>query len=114
AALEPIAVIGLSGRFGRAGSARAFWSHLLAGDQLVGAVERWNLSELYGKDLEGGFCNAGGLLDDIATFDADFFGISAQEATFMDPQQRLFLEEAWRALDNGGYAGSRDEPLSCG
>ncbi|MEU9456770.1 thioester reductase domain-containing protein [Streptomyces sp. NPDC048277] len=44
----------------------------------------------------------GGYLDDIAGFDAEFFGIRPAEADSMDPQQRLVLEAAWHALEDAG------------
>jgi acyl transferase domain-containing protein len=50
------------------------------------------------------------VLDDIASFDAGFFGMSPRMAALADPQQRLFLEVCWEALEHSGYAdeGYRD------
>ena len=45
-----------------------------------------------------------GLVDDVDRFDAEFFGISPREAESMDPQQRLFLEGSWLALEHAGIA----------
>ncbi|MFF7728839.1 SDR family NAD(P)-dependent oxidoreductase [Streptomyces sp. NPDC008001] len=50
------------------------------------------------------YTGAGGFLDDIASFDADYFGISPKEAAQMDPQQRLLLELAVEACDDAGIA----------
>ncbi|MEM7535855.1 MAG: beta-ketoacyl synthase N-terminal-like domain-containing protein [Chloroflexota bacterium] len=47
--------------------------------------------------------NAGVVLEDVDLFDADFFGYPPRQAQIMDPQQRLFLELAWEALETAGY-----------
>ncbi|HEY1111835.1 MAG TPA: beta-ketoacyl synthase N-terminal-like domain-containing protein, partial [Opitutaceae bacterium] len=105
--MVPIAVVGLSGRFPAAHSAAELWRNLLEGVCAVGPVpvERaryWDLSGLQqttpGKPVVGGF------LSDIERFDAAFFGITAAEAAVMDPQQRMLLEESWRAFEDAGYA----------
>lgn len=109
---DDIAIIGASGRFGTADNLDQLWTALETGRQMVGEVTRWDLNGRYqGKDR---FCRHGALLADIAGFDARFFKISGQEARFMDPQQRVFLEECWHALENAGYAGSALKRLRSG
>ena len=49
------------------------------------------------------YVKAGAVLEDVELFDAPFFGYTPREAEVMDPQQRLFLESAWEALEDAGY-----------
>ncbi|MEJ2415809.1 MAG: SDR family NAD(P)-dependent oxidoreductase, partial [Exilibacterium sp.] len=105
---EPIAVIGMSCRFAQSENPDQLWRHLANGDDLIEAVTRWDLGRLdpgfagRGK----GYCRHGSFIADIDQFDALFFNISGLEATHMDPQQRLFLEECWKAIEDAGYAGT--------
>jgi acyl transferase domain-containing protein/tryptophanase len=112
---EPIAVIGMSGRFAESESLDAFWRHLAEGKDLVKKVSRWSPTDCVTPGQAGaGYCIHGSFIDSIDQFDPAFFGISSLEATYMDPQQRLFLEESWRALENAGYAGKSAHEKQCG
>ncbi|WP_341278224.1 SDR family NAD(P)-dependent oxidoreductase [Paenibacillus sp. FSL H8-0537] len=107
-----IAIVGMSGRFSKSGDLGELWEHLANGDDLVGPVTRWDLRSYHAEGAR--FCNEGGFLDDIDRFDPLFFHISGVEATYMDPQQRIFLEESWKALELAGYAGDAVKGASCG
>ncbi|MGE0221886.1 MAG: SDR family NAD(P)-dependent oxidoreductase [Acetobacteraceae bacterium] len=116
---DDIAIIGVSGRFPGAEAVDAFWDNILAGTDSVGPVppRRWDHSAVY--DPAPGVagrtqCPGGGFLDDVESFDPLFFNLSPNEATLMDPQQRLFLQEAWRALEDAGYAGPHRAHARCG
>lgn len=105
---EPVAIVGIGCRLAGAISTPAqFWSFLLAGGSDVREVpaERWepylrrdprNAAVLRETTPWGSF------LDDLAGFDAEFFGVSPREAELMDPQQRLALEVSWEALEHAG------------
>jgi 6-methylsalicylic acid synthase len=105
---EPIAVVGIGCRVaGAVDTPAALWEFLLAGRSDVREVpeERWepylrrdprNAAVLKEVTRWGTF------LDDLAGFDADFFGVSPREAELMDPQQRLALEVSWEALEHAG------------
>ncbi|MEX1830139.1 SDR family NAD(P)-dependent oxidoreductase, partial [Luteibacter sp. CQ10] len=98
---EPIAIVGFSARYPHADDAEALWKHLAQGDDLI-------------DPIEGSPHGRRGVVAGIDRFDAMFFNISGVEATYMDPQQRLFLEEAWTALEDAGYAGVDIQQTLCG
>ncbi|MFE0809333.1 SDR family NAD(P)-dependent oxidoreductase [Streptomyces sp. NPDC058848] len=109
---EPIAVVGMAGRFPGAPDADALWSLLIEGKDAIGPVpeDRWDTTAPLDPERE--IQAVGGFLDGVDLFDAEFFGVSPREAAAIDPQQRLLLEVAWRALEDAGQpaaalAGSR-------
>ncbi|MFF2529130.1 SDR family NAD(P)-dependent oxidoreductase [Brevibacillus sp. NPDC058079] len=109
---EPIAIIGMSGTFASSNNADDLWDHLVNGSDLLTKVTRWDLSE-YGLNEAEGY-QYGGLVENIDLFDPLFFNISGLEADYMDPQQRFFLEESWKALEDAGYAGQGVQGIQCG
>lgn len=111
---EPIAIVGASGRFAKSETIDELWAHLAAGDDLVEPVSRFDLTPFYEDAEPGSYGRHGSFLDGIDRFDPVFFGISGLEATYMDPQQRLFLEEAWKTLESAGHAGDDMIGRRCG
>ncbi|MFN8075599.1 MAG: beta-ketoacyl synthase N-terminal-like domain-containing protein [Kineosporiaceae bacterium] len=97
-----LAVVGLAGRFPGAPDLEAFWDLLDRRGDAIGPVpaDRWDASAQL--DPEKSIQAVGGFLADVDRFDPTFFGISPREAAEVDPQQRLFLEAAWKALEDGG------------
>ncbi|MGW7280568.1 SDR family NAD(P)-dependent oxidoreductase, partial [Streptomyces sp. NPDC054844] len=105
---RPIAVIGLAGQYPQAAGLGAFWRNLAEGRDCVTEVpaERWDHSAYFSDDKAATgrtYGKWGGFLDGVDVFDAAFFGISRKEAERMDPQERLFLTTAWRALEDAGH-----------
>ncbi len=103
--LGGIAVIGLAGRFPGARDAAAYWQNLRGG---VESVTFFDLAELEGRVApellrDPGYVPACAVLADPDRFDAPFFGYSGRDAALLDPQQRIFLESAWHALEDAGY-----------
>ncbi|MEV4339053.1 SDR family NAD(P)-dependent oxidoreductase [Streptomyces sp. NPDC049590] len=106
---EPIAIIGMAGRFPQADSVEELWELLYEGGDGVGPVPegRWDrqvfhTGEASGDPADGAriTTDQGGFLRDVDRFDASFFDIPAREAEHLDPQQRLLLESAWHALED--------------
>ncbi|HEY3909043.1 MAG TPA: beta-ketoacyl synthase N-terminal-like domain-containing protein [Stellaceae bacterium] len=98
-----IAIIGMAGRFPGAPDLPAFWELLVNGREGLVRLER---DELLAEGVPAAvlddqrYVPAAGVLDGIDRFDAGFWGIAAQEAALMDPQQRIALEIAWHALED--------------
>ena len=111
--VEGIAIIGATGRFPGAGSVEEFWANLSAGRETISVFTDKELTAS-GLDVEalkgaGNYVPARGVLKDPDCFDAGFFGIHPNEAEVMDPQQRLFLEGCWEALERAGYVPGQIE-----
>lgn len=101
-----IAIIGLSGRFPQAKDINSLWQNLKDGVESISIFSEQELldSGISSKLLKNpNYVRARAVLSDIDMFDATFFGFSAKEAEQVDPQQRLFLESAWEAIENAGY-----------
>jgi len=88
-----VAVVGLAGRFPGARNVDEFWDRLCEGAELIS----------FFADDDPNYVRAEGVLDDVELFDASFFGFTPREASTLDPQHRIFLEESWAALENAGY-----------
>jgi acyl transferase domain-containing protein/thioesterase domain-containing protein/SAM-dependent methyltransferase len=115
---EAIAVIGMAGRFPGAPDLDAFWRNLRDGVDSVTEVpaSRFPIDRWYDPDpaVENRtYCRDGGFLTGIEDFDAAFFRISPHEARLMDPQQRLFLETAWHALEDAGLSEHALDGVAC-
>jgi phthiocerol/phenolphthiocerol synthesis type-I polyketide synthase C len=104
---EPIAIIGVSGRFpGGANSLDTLWHKLKSREDMVGEwpSDCWDAGYYHPNVSRPGriYTKGFGALEKIDQFDADFFGISPREASRVDPQHRLLLELAWEALEDAG------------
>jgi amino acid adenylation domain-containing protein len=103
--LEGVAIVGMAGRFPGARSVAEFWRNQLNG---VEAISHFSVEELEVKGAaelapDPRYIRSRSVLDDVELFDADFFGMYPREAELMDPQQRLFLECCWQAIEDAGY-----------
>ncbi|SIO84434.1 SDR family NAD(P)-dependent oxidoreductase [Nocardiopsis sp. JB363] len=116
---EAVAVVGASARYAGAPDLEGYWNLLDESRCSVTEVapERWDASRYFSPEPGRPgttYSRWGGFLDGIDRFDPGFFHLSGRAAELMDPQQRLFLEAAWRALEDAGAAGSARLPEHCG
>ncbi|MER5705087.1 SDR family NAD(P)-dependent oxidoreductase [Micromonospora sp. NPDC002296] len=107
----PIAIIGLSVRFPGAPDERRYWDLIVSNRSAIGEIpaRRWDWREHYVPEPTGrevitrSHSRWGGFLEGFDQFDAEFFGMTEQEVRNTDPQQRIFLQECWKALEDAGY-----------
>jgi acyl transferase domain-containing protein/acyl carrier protein len=106
-----IAIIGMDGRFAEMKNLEEFWNALISGKDCIRP-----LPETRKTDIDMFFENQAAFnenrefqinayMDNIDKFDYRFFNISPREAELMDPNQRIFLETVWRAIEDSGYGG---------
>ena len=114
-----IAVIGMSGRFPQAADLEAFWDNIRNGRDCITEVppERWDIAAHYDPDPQApgkSYCKWMGAIDGVDRFDPAFFNITPREAELMDPQQRLFLEHAWHAIEDAAIDPTSLAGAACG
>ncbi|WP_425339329.1 beta-ketoacyl synthase N-terminal-like domain-containing protein, partial [Paenibacillus maysiensis] len=112
-----IAIIGLSGHYPQADDLEAFWNNLREGRDSITEIpkERWDHSPYYdpNRSKRGKtYSKWGGFVRDVDKFDPLFFNIAPREAEIMDPQERLFLQSVYEAMEDAGY--TRDTLVSGG
>ena len=109
-----IAVVGMAGRFPGADDIDALWRNIAGGASAVTplgdqALRAHGISDRALADPA--YVKSGILFDGMDLFDAGFFGYSPRDAEQLDPQQRVFLETAWQALEHAGHAGAQRTKL---
>ncbi|RAL24605.1 type I polyketide synthase [Thermoflavimicrobium daqui] len=98
-----IAIIGMSGRFPGAENIDQFWCNLKNG---IESIRQISDEELLRRGIKEDELNHPDYVKVLAAptnitgFDAGFFGFTPREAQVLDPQQRLFFECAWEALES--------------
>ncbi len=120
-AQEPLAIVGIGCRLpGGVVDGESFWQFLAEGRSGIVEVptDRWTLDRYYHSDpsVPGRMHTKwGGFTDNLADFDARFWGITPREAQRMDPQQRWLLEVAWEAIEDSGTRPSklRGDKVGC-
>ncbi|GAB4583136.1 beta-ketoacyl [acyl carrier protein] synthase domain-containing protein [Nocardia sp. IFM 10818] len=118
---DPIVIVGMGVEApGGIESLPEFWAALAESRELIGPFPRdreWPLAEIFALDRREGWSpvrDAGGFLAGATEFDPLFFGITPREAVAMDPQQRVALRVAWRALEHAGINPGAVDGASAG
>jgi 3-oxoacyl-(acyl-carrier-protein) synthase/acyl carrier protein len=103
---EDIAIVGMSCRFPDATGLQAYWNNLMSGRSSIREVpeSRWKWQQHYSESVQPGktVSRWGAFIEDVDCFDATLFGIAAQDAQRMDPQERLLCEEVYEAFRDAG------------
>lgn len=106
----PIAIIGVHGQFPGSTTLDQYWQNLREGRDLISPVPagRWDMDAFFDADPANAskgkiYCKWGGFLDDADKFDAAFFGITPEDARLIDPQERMFIQSVWSAVEDAGY-----------
>ncbi len=110
---KDIAIIGICGKFADNSDVNEFWDMLINGKDSIRPfpkkrqqdVEEY-LRAIGLKDVKVDY-HLGGFLEEVDKFDSNFFSISPREASLMDPNQKLFLETVWNAIEDAGYGGKK-------
>jgi acyl transferase domain-containing protein len=104
---DGVAIIGLAGRFPGARNVEELWQNLVEGRETISVFSDNELEAADPDEMaarrQPGYVRSRGILADVDYFDAAFFGINPNEAAIIDPQQRVFMETAWEALESAGY-----------
>ncbi len=117
---KDIAIIGIACKFPDANNPEEFWMNLSQGQDSIRPFPKSrrfdtdSFLQKIGMSEDQIQYNEGGYLDEIDRFDAPFFKMSPTEARLMDPNQRLFLEMAWKALEDAGYGGKKGKSKRTG
>ena len=104
---DEIAIIGISGKYPQSSDLKAYWENLRDGKDCITEIpsSRWDWKKYYDRDakkLGAHYSKWGGFIEGVDLFDPLFFNISPREAVSLDPQERLFLEYTWMALEDAG------------
>lgn len=119
---EPIAIVGLAGKYPESNDLEAFWQAVRDGKNCISEVppDRWETTDLYADKLQFSRDNPhsasrwGGFIPDVDKFDPLFFNISPREAEGLDPQLRLLLQTAWGTMEDAGYQRQQLKQSSVG
>lgn len=104
---EGIAIIGIAGEFPSSPDLQQYWDHLRSGHDCLTRIpkDRGFASSLNLHRSRSGksIADKGGFIADVDLFDPQLFRMSHAEADKADPQLRVLLRTAWRAVEDAAY-----------
>ena len=101
-----LAIVGMAGRFPGANTVDEFWDNIANKKESITFYSKEELKEAGVSETllnNPRYVRAKSAISDVKGFDASFFGFSSREAQITDPQQRLFLECSWEALEDANF-----------
>lgn len=106
---KKVAIIGMSCKFPKANNINEYWRNLRDGIDVISEIprDRLNVDRIFSEDKSEpykSYSKWGGFIDDIYSFDADYFKIPYQNVALMDPKQRIMLELTQDLIEHAGYS----------
>ncbi len=105
-----IAIIGMSAKYPQSEDVTQIWHNLKQGKRCISEIpaSRWEWQRYYQASQQSASPGAhaskwGGFINGVDEFDFAFFAMTEQEAATLDPQERIFLQQAWKAIEDAGY-----------
>ncbi len=96
-----IAIVGMAGRYPKARNLHELWDNLVRGVDCTEVIPDERQEQRPANGFTRGY--RGGFIDGVDRFDARFFSVAPKDAALLDPQERLFLEVAYEAIEDAGY-----------
>ncbi|WP_342552913.1 SDR family NAD(P)-dependent oxidoreductase [Paenibacillus sp. FSL R7-0652] len=109
---EDIAIVGISAHMPMADHVEAFWHNI---ENKVNSIVEFpearqadvlNYVRFKQQEEVGLRFIKGSYLEEIDKFDYRYFKLTPKEASLMSPDQRIFLQTAWEAVEDAGYGGT--------
>jgi len=105
---DDLVIVGMSGQFPDVDNLDEFWKNLKAGKDAFRTIpkERWRQEDFLKNTSvdKGSYTNIGAFIHDIDAFDNEFFNLTPLDATRIDPQERLFLQNVYHTMLDAGYS----------
>lgn len=106
-----IAIVGMAARFPGAKNVDEYWHNLRAGKECIRRLSDHELRHLNVHITDPSYVKARGIIEGVEYFDAGFFGIPPRQAEILDPQQRVWLECVYEALEDSGFCSNTREDV---